>query len=131
MKYGTIAFSKMKEALRMSEDELSRLPDPFNPDSDSFVMMGVKIDTGAPEGETKKLEDTMNRFFGEESGFVTSGARIKAVLRITGNVKGEDGSHDWLVVLDKGADFNCAKRPMDFIKWVSDYVDNYAGWYGE
>lgn len=129
MKYGKISFSDLKESLKMEPDELSRLPEPFNPDSDSFVMMGVKIDTEAPKDETKELEDSMNRFFGEESGFVTSGAKIKSLLRITGNLKGEDGSHDWLVVLDKSANFNCARRRTDFIKWVSDYVDNYADWY--
>lgn len=129
MKYGSIAFSKMKEALGMSEEELSRLPEPFRPDHDCVVMMGVTIDTEAPEGETKKLEDTMNKFFGEESGFVTSGAKIKSVLRITGNVKGEDGSHDWLLVFDKDPAFNCVRRPMSFIKWVCDYADNYADWY--
>jgi hypothetical protein len=129
MKYGSIAFSKMKEALGMSDEELSRLPEPFKPDHDCVVMMGIKIDTAAPESETKELEDSMNGFFGEESGFVTSGAKIKSVLRITGNVRGEAGSHDWLLVFDKDPAFNCARRPMDFIKWVSDYVDNYAAWY--
>lgn len=129
MKYGKIPFSDLKKSLNMKPDELSRLPDPFTPDRDCVVMMGVTIDTGAPEGETRGLEDSMNKFFGEETGFVTSGAKIKSVLRITGNVLGEDGSHDWLVVLDKCANFNCARRPLDFIKWVSDYVDSYGDRY--
>lgn len=131
MKYGKISFSDLRKSLKMEPEELSRLPEPFSPDSDSFVMMGVTIDTSAPEDETKKLEDSMNKFFGEETGFVTSGAKIKVLLRITGNIKGDEGGHDWLVVLDKSANFNCARRPLDFIKWVSDYVDNYADRYGK
>ena len=68
----------------------------------------------------------------KECGFVTADVQITHVLRITGNVKGDDGRKDWLVVFDKDAKYNCVKRFQTYwkVSWVCDFTVNYRKDYG-
>ena len=115
MKYGTISFKDLKEGNYE-----------FQTDGNSCMMVGISIDVNSdsPEDVGNTLEQGLH-----DCGFVTTDAKPSALLRVTGNVKGDEGRWDWVIVFDKDPKFNCIRRfqtPWP-IKWISDFIDNYAG----
>lgn len=126
MKYGTISFSELRQS---AEEHMKREQFPFKDDCNSCVMMGVLFDTNAPEDEVQRMEEKIIEYFRKDVGFVTKDVKVEALLRITGNVKGEDGSHDWVIVFSGDPAFNVINRPMSWVKWICDYTVNYADWY--
>ena len=126
MKYGTISFEELRQS---AEEHMKRKEFPFSDDSNSCVMMGVLFNTDAPEDEVQKMEEKIIEYFRKDIGFVTKDVKIDALLRITGNVEGENGSHDWVIIFSGDPCFNVINRPMSWVKWISDYTVNYAEWY--
>lgn len=126
MKYGTISFEELRQS---AEDHMKREQFPFKDDCNSCVMMGVLFNTDAPEDETQKLEEKIIEYFRKDLGFVTKDVKVDALLRITGNKDGEDGSQDWVIIFSGDPEFNVLNRPMSWVKWICDYTVNYAEWY--
>lgn len=99
----------------ISFDELEK----FN-DSNSAVLLGIEFEEG---DDFSKLKD----FLTNELGF-SKGKNLIGVHRITGNVKGDDGRHDWLLEFDnEDVQFNYLARLQcaHTLKWTSDFIDNY------
>ena len=90
--------------------------------------MGVLFNTDAPEEENNRMEEKILEYLKKEMRFVTADVKIDALLRITGNLEGEDGSHDWVIVFSGNAEYNFVNRP-EWVKWICDYTVNYADWY--
>ena len=92
----------------------------FEQDKNSCVIMGLSVQ--APD--MKELQDDATEFF-RSTGFVTNDAYVVRMLRVTGNVKGDDGRWDWVVVFDKDPEFNCVARlRTPDTKWICDFVVN-------
>ena len=91
----------------------------FN-DSNSAVLLGVDFES---EDDYAKLND----WLANETGF-SKGKNLIGVHRITGNVNGDDGRHDWLLEFDnEDIHFNYLVR-LQFatsLKWTSDFIYNY------
>ena len=93
----------------------------FEQDKNSCVIMGLSIK--APDME--ELQNDATEFF-QSTGFVTNDAYVVRMLRVTGNVKGDDGRWDWVVIFDKDPEFNCVARlHTPDTKWICDFVVNY------
>lgn len=92
-------------------------------DSNSVVMTGLSLDGS----EDWPLFDD---FLANRAKF-SSGKRLIAAYRITGNIKGEDGRTDYLLVFDNPeTQFNpIARMTIDGLKWLSDFVVNYKSDY--
>lgn len=125
MKYGTISFSDLKLG---AEEHKKRKEFPFTDDVNSCVLMGVLFNVDAPEEENDRMEEKILEYLKKEMRFVTADVKIDALLRITGNLEGEDGSHDWVIVFSGNAEYNFVNRP-EWVKWICDYTVNYAEWY--
>lgn len=93
----------------------------FEQDKNSCVIMGLSVQ--APD--MKELQDDATEFF-QSTGFVTNDAYVVRMLRVTGNVKGDNGRWDWVVIFDKDPEFNCVARlHTPDTKWICDFVVNY------
>lgn len=93
--------------------------DKFN-DSNSAVLLGISFED---DNDYNKLND----FLSNEIGF-SKGKNLIGVHRITGNVLGDEGRHDWLLEFDnEDVSFNCMARLRygRDLKWTSDFMDNY------
>lgn len=101
----------------------------FTKDVDSCAMVGISIDFDQTPADD--VQETLEEEL-RGCGFVTNKeAKVKDLLRVGGNVKGDEGRTDWIIVFDRDPGFNPISRlraPWP-VKWVSDYVDNYAGDY--
>lgn len=94
----------------------------FQEDKNSCVLMGLTVDENGDMGE---LQKEATDFF-KSTGFVTTDATVVRLLRITGNVLGDDGRWDWVVVWDKDPKFNyIARLRTPDTKWICDFVVNY------
>ena len=94
----------------------------FQEDKNSCVLMGLTVDGDADMDE---LQKEATDFF-KSTGFVTTDATVVKMLRITGNVLGDDGRWDWVVVWDKDPEFNyIARLRTPDTKWICDFVVNY------
>ena len=95
-------------------DELSN----YN-DSNSCVMVALLVKN---ESEIEQIND----FLANELGF-SKGKKIIGYHHIEGNIKGQDGRSDYLFEFDhpeKG--FNpLARIRCPFVKWTSDFMDNF------
>lgn len=121
MKFGTISF---KELLKGNHNEpVGELP-AFEDDVNSCVLVG--LDFGDAVNELDKVAETLLEDY-KECGFVTADVEISHILRITGNVLGDEGRKDWLVVFDGDPKYNCVKRFQCYWKtcWVCDFTVNY------
>lgn len=63
-------------------------------------------------------------------GLVTEDNKIVSIKRIDGNVLGDEGRWDWLVSFEKPVRVNVIARLSTPVKWVEDFIDNYAADYG-
>lgn len=93
--------------------------DKFN-DRNSAVLLGIEFEEGDNFSE-------LNDFLANKIGF-SKGKNLIGVHRITGNVKGDDGRHDWLLEFDnEDVQFNYLARLQcaHTLKWTSDFIDNY------
>lgn len=106
MNISTIPFTELLEAREYN-------------DSNSAVFTGVKLD-GTEDWSA------FNDFLANRAKF-SQGKNIIAAMRITGNLKGEDGRTDYLFVFDHPEkQFNpMARMTIDGLKWLSDYLVNY------
>lgn len=114
MEYGKISFKDLKEGNHE-----------FNPDVDAVVLVGVGIDVNTDD--PKEVGEVLSTEL-RDCGFVTNDAQVSKALRITGNVRGDEGRWDWVLVFDKNPNFNCIKRfatPWK-VSWVCDFVPNYG-----
>lgn len=112
MKTESISFSELKELTK------------FN-DRNSAVLLGVNLDEVDNQEEEFK---NLNNLLSNEIGF-SKGKNLIGVHRITGNVLGDEGRHDWVLEFDnEDVMFNCIARLRcgQNLKWVSDFVDNYV-----
>ena len=111
MKTESISFNELKELTK------------FN-DSNSAVLLGFEFEEGDDFSD-------LNDFLANKLGF-SKGKNLIGVHRITGNVLGDEGRHDWVLEFDnEDVMFNCLAR-LNYgrnLKWVSDFVDNYIGDY--
>lgn len=93
--------------------------DKFN-DSNSAVLLGMEFEEGDDFSE-------LNDFLADKLGF-SKGKNLIGVHRITGNVLGDEGRHDWLLEFDnEEVNFNYIARLRcgKSLKWTSDFIDNY------
>lgn len=94
----------------------------FEEDKNSCVVLGIEA---RESDDMKELQDDATEFF-QSTGFVTNDAYVVRMLRVTGNVKGDDGRWDWVVVFDKDPEFNyVARLHTPDTKWICDFVVNY------
>lgn len=93
-------------------------------DSETAVMTAVIFP------EDQDWEDAQN-YFSDETGFAKD-KNLIGCHRILGNVLGDDGRWDYLLVFDHPEiQFNpLARLRFHDIKWTSDFVVNYAEDYG-
>ncbi len=70
--------------------------------------------------------EAVNNFLANQLCF-SKGKNLIGVHRITGNILGDDGRTDYLLVFDNEAMFFNALARLRFpdIKWTSDFIDNY------
>lgn len=64
----------------------------------------------------------------KESGFIKNDDEVIEIYKIDGNVKGDEGRSDLLLVLKIGVlSIDPIKRISEypFIKWVEDFIENY------
>lgn len=68
-----------------------------------------------------------NEYFQKDTGFAP-GKNLTGCRRITGNILGDAGRHDYLLEFDHPEiPFNPIARLMfSDIKWTGDYIENYA-----
>lgn len=93
----------------------------FEADKNSCVILGLSIK--APD--MRELQNDATKFF-KSTGFVTNDAYVVRMLRVTGNVIGDEGRWDWVVVWNKDPEFNyVARLNTPDTKWICDFVDNY------
>ena len=94
----------------------------FREDVNAVVITSLMVDPKTPLDE---LQEEATNFF-QGVGFVTDDSYVVQMLRITDNVLGDDGRHDYIVVFDKDPEFNYAARfRVPDIKWICDFVVNY------
>lgn len=94
----------------------------FKADVNSCVILGL----GMPEDVDKEEMQKQATEFFKSTGFVTNDAYVVRMLRVTGNVIGDEGRWDWVVVWNKDPEFNCVARlNTPDTKWICDFVDNY------
>lgn len=126
MKFGTISFDDLLNGNHQSP--IGDMP-AFTDDVNSCVLVGLEF--GDAVNNPDMVAETLLDDF-KECGFVTADVQITHVLRITGNVKGDEGRKDWLVVFDKDAKYNCLKRSQTYwkVSWVCDFTVNYRRDYG-
>lgn len=88
--------------------------------SNTAVMLALYV----PEDQDW---DEANRFFQEDTGFAP-GKNLTGCRRITGNILGDDGRHDYLLEFDHPEiPFDpIARLKFSDIKWTPDFIDNYA-----
>lgn len=95
-------------------DELSN----YN-DSNSIVFAGTLI-------SDDDVEDICT--FPTEIGLAPADKHVVGIYKILGNVKGDKGRVDWLIVFDReDIQFNFITRLKyrGWIKWTSDFICNY------
>lgn len=121
MKFGTISFNDLLN--NNHQKQIGDIP-AFTDDVDSCVLIGLEF--GDSINKPDMVEEILLDDF-KDCGFVTADVHITHILRITGNVKGDEGRKDWLVVFDKDAEYNCLKRFLTNwrVGWVCDFVVNY------
>ena len=121
MKFGTISFN---ELLNNNHQKPTGDIPAFTDDVNSCVLIGLEF--GDYINKPDMVEEILLDDF-KDCGFVTADVRITHVLRITGNVKGDEGRADWLVVFDGDAEYNCLKRFLTNwrVGWVCDFIVNY------
>ena len=121
MKFGTISFNDL---LNNNHQKPTGDIPAFTDDVDSCVLIGLEF--GDYINKPDMVEEILLDDF-KDCGFVTADVRITHVLRITGNVKGDEGRADWLVVFDGDAEYNCLKRFLTNwrVGWVCDFIVNY------
>ena len=66
-------------------------------------------------------------YFQEDTGFAP-GKNLTGCRRITGNLLGDEGRHDYLLEFDHPEiPFDpIARLKFSDIKWTDDFIDNYA-----
>ena len=121
MKFGTISFNDLLN--NNHQKQIGDIP-AFTDDVDSCVLIGLEF--GDTINKPDMVEEILLDNF-KECGFVTTDVHITHVLRITGNVKGDEGRADWLVIFDGDAEYNCLKRFLTNwrVGWVCDFIVNY------
>ena len=92
--------------------------DKYN-DSNSAVIVATVFD----ENEDWQ---SVNDIIANQIGF-SKGKNLIGVRRITGNIRGEEGRTDYLLVFDnEDVPFNfIARLRFPDIKWTSNFIDNY------
>ena len=94
----------------------------FQEDTNSCVLLGLSVDENC---DLDELQKQATDFF-KSTGFVTTDATVVRMLRITGNVLGDEGRWDWVIVWDKDPKFNyIARLNTPDTKWICDFVVNY------
>lgn len=122
MKFGTISFDDLLHGNH--KKPIGDMP-AFEDDVNSCVLVG--LDFGDAINNPDSAAETLLEDY-IECGFVTDpDVKITHVLRITGNVKGDAGRKDWVVVFDSDPKYNCVKRLQAYWKtsWICDFVVNY------
>lgn len=121
MKFGTISFDDLLNGNH--QEPIGDMP-AFTDDVNCCVLVGLEF--GDAINKPDMVAETLLDDF-KECGFVTADVQITHVLRITGNVKGDEGRKDWLVVFDGDAKYNCVKRFLTYwkVSWVCDFTVNY------
>ena len=95
--------------------------------NDGNTIVWTALALKGEDGDVLKKE--MTKFFTEE-GFFLNGTEIIEICKIGGNVKGNRGRSDALLVLNQ-FDVNCLKRfAFDGLTWTEDFVVKYAKDFG-
>jgi len=95
-------------------------------DSEFMIMMGLLV---TEETYQETLQGMTEHFC--SSGLIGETDKVIKLSFISGNVAGENGRSDWLMQFSKGTKINPIKRlGFQDIKWVSDFVINSKGDYG-
>lgn len=83
------------------------------------IFMGVTDDPSfTPETVTKLFKD------------FNFNNTVTEIRKIDGNVKGENGRTDWLLIFNKSIKGIRPFALMQDVKWIEDFIDNYGKDYG-
>ena len=105
-------------------------------DDNHLMFIGLSLNDGDVQ-TIQEIED----YFNENELFPVH-RTIKGMRRVTGNVLGDSGRMDWVIDIEplnpEKADIKQPINPLVRmrmsemgVKWVSDFVDNYAEDYSE
>ena len=120
MKYGSISFEDLKNGNFEG----------FTEDVDSCVVLGPCV---RHEDDLDQIEQAILEDLRDDAGFVTDKeARVAQLLRVTGNVRGDEGRWDHVIVFDRDPKYNVIGRLRTGFKisWICDFTVNYARDYG-
>lgn len=96
-------------------------------DQTHVAFTGLKIADTSEQG-INNLKAVVNASL-EEMGVFKDGVAVSNILRITGNVLGDEGRHDYVFELTNGSIANISPfariREMPDLKWLDDFIVNY------
>lgn len=94
-------------------------------DGNSFVITALKLENTQADAQelAKQLQECE----------LCADKDVVAIRYITGNIMGEAGRHDYLIEYKADKPLNPLTRLKfaEFVKWTSDFMDNYRKDYTE